>query len=195
MSEADGKNGSFSISGGEPIYGDVAPTPGYGEYESPTGIVGYTPEIKTWVPTQGSTEDDGTYNDVTLDGSKNQASNATAALVNSRFDVWKETFFPKIEELMAMTTYMNPGLVGTETAKAAELTGQAFNNVEAGQNRNLARYGLQQTAEQQTAQTDALALGRSAATVNAENSTRLALKDRDRAIATGGLGTIGGPKQ
>jgi hypothetical protein len=137
---------------------------------------------------EGKYDSDGVYHPLTMDGTDHQASNATATLARSKYDDWKLRFFPKVDELMNMTTYMNKELVPTETANAVKLTNQSFDTVTAGQDRNVARFGMTQTAEQKAAQDSALSLGRSTATVGAENNTRIALKDRDRAIATGGLG-------
>ena len=142
----------------------------------------------TEAATTGRVNPDGTYTPLVMDGGAHQASNAAATLTRAKYEDWTARFFPKVDELINMSTYMNPSLVESEINSAKGLTNQSFDNVTAGQNRNVARYGMTQTAEQQAAQDSALSLGRSAAVVGAENNTRLMLKDRDRAIATGGLG-------
>ena len=152
-------------------------------------VSGYEPDVSVFTPTPGS-YNNGVYTPLTMDGSYHQASNAAAAVARGKYDLWKETFFPKVNDLMNMTTYMNKDLVGQETASASGIANKAFDNVAAGQAQNVARFGMSQTAEQKAADASALSLGRTAATVDAENSTRLALKDRDRAIATGGIGTV-----
>lgn len=137
---------------------------------------------------QGTVNPTGAYTPLVMGTGENAASDAASAITRAKYEDWKNRFFPKVDELMNMTTYVNKNLVPTETANAFKITNETFDNVTAGQQRNLARYGMSQTAEQRAAQSDALSLGRAAAIVNAEDSTRLALKDRDRAIASGGLG-------
>jgi hypothetical protein len=146
-------------------------------------------ENQRLVDLRGTVDDTGTYHALYLNGSENQASQAVSDISRSKYDDWKDRFFPKVDELMNMTTYMNPNLVKDETTNAANLTGKTFDNVAAVQERNVARFGMNQTVEQQAANDSALSLGRTAATVGAVNDARITLKDRDRSIATGGLTT------
>lgn len=137
---------------------------------------------------QGKVDNRGIYHNLIMDGTKNQAANATAALTRAQYADWKERFFPKIEDLASMTTYANPELAQQETDKATQLTNSTFANVANSQARNVSRYGMTQTAEQQQATADALSLDRAAAVVDAANNTNIYLKDRDRAIVAGGAG-------
>jgi hypothetical protein len=149
----------------------------------------YTPPAATVADVGGTYNADGSYNPLVMDGTKNQASNAMADLTRAKYDDWKTRFFPKIDDLLNMTTYSNPELLTTEVAKSTDTINKSYDNVAGLQSRNVARYGMSQAPDQVAAQDSAMNLGKAAALVDAANNTRTMLKDRDREIAAGGVYT------
>lgn len=131
---------------------------------------------------------DGSYNPLIMSGGAHAASDTLANVTRAKYDDWKARFFPKVGELMDMTTYNNPNLIAQETAGAVNTVNESFNLANGSQARNVASYGMTQVPDD----TRANDLGQVASQVDAINNTRLVLKDRDRAIAAGGLGTQGG---
>lgn len=130
---------------------------------------------------QAGTYVNGAYQPLVMGGGKAAAANATAAVLRGNYDNWKNTYFPVLEGLLNETTYNNPDLVQKETAAATKQVGGAFNAARTGAENTMARYGMKQDPSTAAA-TD---LAEVAATVGAQNQTRMYLGDRDRSIAMG----------
>lgn len=154
-----------------------------------TGVsqLGYNPWAGYATQTQGQ-YNDGSYTPLIMNnGDKHAASNATAAVLQANYNEWKNNYFPKIGELTQQTTYENPALMGQELGRAQGQVNNAFGVAQQGQEYQQAKFGMTQTAEQRTANAGQMDIAKSASSVDAANQTRMALGDRNRGIAAGGL--------
>jgi len=133
------------------------------------------------IKSQAGTYVNGVYQPLTMGTGRTAAANATAAVLRGNYDNWKSTYFPVLEGLLNETTYSNPDLVQKETAAATKQVAGAFGAARAGAENTMARYGMKQDPSTASA-TD---LAEVAATVGAQNQTRMYLADRDRSIAMG----------
>lgn len=144
--------------------------------------------VKTTTEQTGGTYDtSGNYVPLVMGTGDHAASETTAEVLRGGYDTWKTKFFPKVEELMDMTTYNNPGLIGQQISDAQKAVTGSYTNVTGQQDRNLARYGMANTARQQSAADSSMLLSQSTALVNAANSARTTQSDLDKLIAAGGL--------
>ena len=135
----------------------------------------------------GTYDANGTYIPLVAGTGENAASDTSGLVIRANYNEWKNAFFPKIGELMNMTTYNNPGLLKGQVADAQNAVASSFDNVQGGQARTAARYGMTVSARQQAAQDSAMSLARSSSMVDAANRVRGDQLDRNRAIATGGI--------
>lgn len=121
-----------------------------------------------------------------IDTSKySTASDLAAAVAQSQYDNWKSTYFPAMQAARGMTTYANPGIVASEVKKGMAAAGQTSANIAGQQDRMIGRYGMALTSEQRAATDTATGMARSLAEVDAANTVRRSLGDRDKSIMVG----------
>lgn len=113
-------------------------------------------------------------------------SKVTAAITRAQWDDYVARYVPVENRLMDMTTYNNPTLAATEVSDNVAATAGAADLAGGSRTRNLARYGLSQSMQQQTAASRSDAINRSLSAADAANRTRQNLIDRNRLIAVGG---------
>ena len=116
---------------------------------------------------------------------QNDPANVVGALTRAQWEDYQLRFQPKEDQLMNMTSYKNPAVVGIEVDNAIQGAQRASEVSQGVASRNFARYGLTMDAARQTATNRANALAASTASVDAANRARFGIMDRDRAIAVG----------
>lgn len=116
------------------------------------------------------------------------ANETIAEITRSQWSDYSKRFIPIENELM--TYYDNPAKTAEAIGAARGLSGQASDAAEANTRTELARYG-QADKLNDPAFARGLGLSRAAAGVDAANSTRQHMADRDSKILTGGLTTRG----
>jgi len=114
------------------------------------------------------------------------ASDTYAAVTRAKWNDYKARFYPQEAELIA--GYNNAGDRATQMNSAVNLTGQAFDAAAGVQSRNLSRYGVDTGIG--AGATRRLGLGKAAATVDAMNTSRQHMNDRDQILLTGGLTSL-----
>lgn len=115
-------------------------------------------------------------------------SAATAALTRAQWADYQQRFQPVETQLMNMTTYSNPEIVGQELGRAIGEQGyinKAFNTAQTQAVNNTARFGAALTPEQQAARNRQFTMSKSTAVVDAANRIRQKLIDRNQQIAVG----------
>lgn len=116
------------------------------------------------------------------------ASNQMAEITRSQWLDYSSRYIPIENELM--TYYDNPAKTAESIGAARGLSGQAADAAEQNTRVELARYG-QGDKLNDPAFARGLSLNRAAAGVDAANSTRQHMADRDSLLLTGGLTTRG----
>ncbi|MDP4546478.1 hypothetical protein [Marinobacter sp. MDS2] len=117
---------------------------------------------------------------------KQGASQLLGQLNRAQWEDWKTRFLPRVDQLAAEATDPNAAMAAAHQAKGA--VGLAFDSANTINNQTRERYGVALTPAQQEAQTRALNVGRSAASVSAGNEARISALDRQQAILAGGMG-------
>lgn len=115
------------------------------------------------------------------------ASDTYAAVNRAWFEDYKKRFYPQEDALIA--GYNNAGDRATQMNTAVNLSNQAFNSAASVQSRNLSRYGVNTGIGAGMARS--IGLGRTAATVDAMNTSRQHMNDRDQLLIAGGLSPRG----
>lgn len=115
-----------------------------------------------------------------------------AAVTRARWEDVKNNYLPIEDDVMQQLTFMNPEMVTGSIESAQATATEAMANMAGVRERNISRYGMNQTAEQKEATSAGDALGSSLAGVNAANTTRAGLLDRDKDIMMGSSAAIGG---
>jgi len=154
-----------------------APNPAFFKTNNNPGQI--LPSAPSTAP--GEYDPSGSYVPLTMATGAHAAADTTAAILRGNYDNWKNTYYPKLQEMINQTTYSNPGIVGLETAAATNQVTAAYDTAKTGVQNTMARYGLSVDPATNTA-TD---LAQTAATVGAQNQTRQYLADRDRSIVAG----------
>lgn len=116
------------------------------------------------------------------------ANDTIGQITREQFSDYTARFLPVENELISY--YGNPAKTAEAIGAARGLSGQASDAAEANTRTELARYG-QQDKLNDPAFARGLSLNRAAAGVDAANSTRQHMADRDNKILAGGLTTRG----
>ena len=154
-----------------PLPGPVAPSP-----LSPN----YAAELKSFNELQGNIDMSGKPTDI------------MAAVTRARWEDVKANYLPIENDVMQQLTFMNPNMVNESIGNAMATAEGAVAGMAGVRERNMSRYGMNMTAEQKEAATAGDALDSSLAGVNAANTTRANLLDRDKEIMMGSSAAIGG---
>jgi hypothetical protein len=116
----------------------------------------------------------------------NDPRGTMAQVINSMSLDFFNTAVPLKDDLVKMSTYNgNTGVVDKLKTEGMSAVGQSFDKATGAANRNAERYGMQQTAEQKTAQDSALASGRALGQVDANNGAVQFQKDFNKQIVSG----------
>jgi hypothetical protein len=115
------------------------------------------------------------------------ASDTLASISRAQWEDYKARFVPLENQLIA--GYNNAGDRATQMNSAVNLSGQAFDAAAGVQSRNLSRYGVDTGIG--AGATRSLGLGKAAATVDAMNTSRQHMNDRDQILLTGGISSRG----
>lgn len=116
-----------------------------------------------------------------------KASDTLATIYRSQWEDYKARFVPLENEVMG--AYKNPSLYRAAEDQARGGVYQTFANQPT--QRNLSRYGVQMSPEQQAAVQRNMQLTRSATAANAVNETRRRMSERDEEIMVGGVSSKG----
>jgi hypothetical protein len=114
-----------------------------------------------------------------------KAAEMGATLTRAQWNDYLARFQPIENALIASTGYMNPSIYTNQVQEGIRKTGTAFDAATGMKNTALSRMGLAPTAEQQAYLNKVNNIGRSAAVVDAANTIRQRIADRDRAIMMG----------
>ena len=115
------------------------------------------------------------------------ASDTLAAISRAQWEDYKARFVPLENQLIS--GYNNAGDRAAQMNAAVNLSNQAFDSSVGMQNRNLSRYGVNTGIG--AGATRSLGLGRTAATVDAMNTSRQHMNSRDQILLTGGISSRG----
>jgi hypothetical protein len=109
-----------------------------------------------------------------------------ANVLRGMSDDFFSTAIPVKNDLIEMTTYNgNKGVVDDLKTQGMAQTAQSFTNAAATAGRNVARYGMKQTVEQQAAQSSALSSGKALAEVDSLNRATQYQNDLNKQLVSG----------
>ena len=119
------------------------------------------------------------------------ASQTLAHVSNAEWQDYLQRFVPVESALMKQTTWEDPNLFNTDVASAQQAVGEGM-AASANSNKMLTqRYGMTDDQQYQDANNRLNNLTKSASVVNAANTIRQNLTDRNYQIATGAVNTQG----
>lgn len=118
-------------------------------------------------------------------GGKYAANDTWAWITRQQWNDYEQRFAPLEEQMIGMTTYSNPSIVGQEVQKASGAAVDAVRNYNDMGRQYMARYGMA-TDDRAEAQRNRLqGLTETASSVDAAARMRQTLMDQDRQIALG----------
>lgn len=116
---------------------------------------------------------------------KGSARETQAYLSRQQWEDYKTRFVPLENELLA--AYDNPAQRQEGVNKAVSLANTAYDTSQGIMGRNMARYGINMTPQQQASVQSSSNLSRSLAGVDAANRTKTMFNERNDQLLTGGL--------
>ena len=124
---------------------------------------------------------------------KDDPASTVAALTRAQWTDYQQRYAPLENQLMQLTTYTPEGRAALQNniAKATADADAAFTSAAGAQQRNFARYGMAPTADQQAVMNRVNGMARTAAEVDAANTTTRTQIDTNRSIAIGGIPNAG----
>lgn len=118
-----------------------------------------------------------------------EASKLAARLTRELWADYKQTYQPIARQILEEElTLNNPSLVTDSIQQATDTVNSSYNAASNERLTALSRYGIAPTPAQNASATRINNLNRSKAVVNAANTIRTNLADRDRALLFGSLG-------
>jgi hypothetical protein len=111
-------------------------------------------------------------------------------VLRSQWDDYVKTYQPIANAIMGQTTYNDPGIATRAVSAGTADVNSAFDSSAIQQQRQFSRYGMAPSPDQQAALSRDNSINRSSAIVDAANSIRTNLADRNRQIAVGGIPNI-----
>jgi hypothetical protein len=128
------------------------------------------------------------YNPLT--SHKGSADQIMSQVLRSQWADYLKTYQPESNLVMNQTSYNNPALIAEQVGQGVSDVNQAYNSGAVTQQQQYSRYGIAPSADQQAYIDRSNNIGRSAAVVDAANTIRTRISDRNRQIAVGGIPNI-----
>lgn len=130
------------------------------------------------------------YNPTSYTPLETSDSDAMAQVLRSQWQDYLNYYQPIAQMLMDRTTYNNPAWATEQVNSAVGNVNRAYDANTGAQARQYSRYGVTATQGQQNTINRQNNLDRSTSVVDAANTIRLRIADRNRLIASGGVPNI-----